>query len=99
MQLGSSSPSTTQPRPRRRLERYPFVAQVRIGWRTGTTSDMSSMGLAFHSADPFAPNELLRIAVTFEDRHDGPVEVVRPARVVWIQDDGREWHIGVEFLD
>jgi hypothetical protein len=98
MQLGSPS-SADCVSEQRRVVRYPCSARIRAGTRSGVACDMSNIGVAFHTLDPFAPDEEFELCMSFEWTDDQPIQVIHPARVVWISERGRELRVAVEFLD
>jgi hypothetical protein len=100
MQVNSSPhPSTGTPPDRRRLVRYPCAAWVRAGSRLGVACDMNSLGVAFHTWDKFAENEVVELTLSFDAIDNPSVQVVHAARVVRVRQYGSALQVAVEFLD
>jgi hypothetical protein len=99
MQIASPSASAAPVPDRRRVVRYPCAARVSAGARCGVTCDMSNIGLAFHTPDHFAPNEVVELCLTFDAAVQPPLQIVHAAKVMWVAPCARAWEVGVEFLD
>ncbi len=101
MQLNSSNLSarSAPATDRRRLVRYPCAAWVRAGARFGVASDMNNLGLSFHTWDHFFEDEVFDVSLSFDSIDDPPVQVVHPARVIWIRQYKTALQVAVEFLD
>ena len=85
---------------RRRAERYPCIARVRVDNREGITAEMSSAGLSFHTMDRFTRDEIIDLSVNFETAQEPLIQVVHAAKVVWTAatESGRAWRVGVQFI-
>lgn len=78
---------------RRRAERFAAAMPVNVDGRPGTTQDLSTSGLCFHSDQPYAPGTRIEVVIEYLlDGHQYPLRC--EAEVVRSLPEGEGYTIG-----
>jgi len=82
---------------RRQAQRFAAAMPVTVDGREGTTQDLSTTGLAFHSEQSYEPGTLVDVVIEYLlDGHHFPLRC--KAEVVRSEADGHRWRIGARLL-
>jgi len=78
---------------RRQAQRFAAAMPVTVDGREGTTQDLSTTGLAFHSEQSYEPGTLVDVVIEYLlDGHHFPLRC--KAEVVRSEADGQRWRVG-----